>query len=346
MSQSGGGVTHAQLQQEIANAKSQLRGEFQSEIKRLMSEISAMARQVERAIETQTAAIIAGVAATTAAVVSTKSEISDTRNQLSEKLTLQLRSELQLELGRKLNVARSASAKFKQFYQDIRSRFEKSVEGVFINRTEYDERFNQIFEEYENKVRTIGEHIFQIRDEIRLVESSCSQSLETIYSLPMEVDLYRLDIRSQELDETVSLLEASRLLEIKSSLDNLKTAASQLSYPRALPKNERAGFEAIYIGSSTGDQDLMLAAKAVRNPGQSVSVDTGTIDSDDSILSPEILSTVIETLSKRQIQPLREEEYQELRDAVKTLIDDGIISPDDAAMATAVIESRKISQYV
>jgi len=346
MSQSGGGVTHAELRQAIEGAKRQLKAEFDSQIRELMKEISAMARQVERAIETQTAAIIAGVGATTAAVVSTKSEISDTRTQLSEKLTLQLRSELQLELGRKLNVARSASAKFKQFYQDIRSRFEKSVEGVFINRTEYDERFNQIFEEYQNKVRTIGEHIFQIRDEIRLAESSCSQSLETIYSLPMEVDLYRLDMRSQELDETVSLLEASRLLEIKSSLDNLKAAASQLSYQRALPTNERAGFEAIYIGSTAGDQDLLLAAKAIRNPGTSVSIDTGNINSSDSIISPEILSTVIETLSKRQIQPLRDEEYQELRDAVTTLSDDGIISPDDAAMATAVIESRKISQYV
>lgn len=175
MSQSG--VSQSYVDQRIDSLRNELKQHVNSRIAELMSEISSMARQLERAIETQTAAIIAGVGATTAAVVSTKSEISDTRTQLSEKLTLQLRSELQLELGRKLNVARSASAKFKQFFQDIRSRFEKSVEGVFINRMEYDERFNQIFDEYENKIRTIGEHIFQIRDEIRLVESSSSQSL-------------------------------------------------------------------------------------------------------------------------------------------------------------------------
>lgn len=311
-----------------------------------MSEISSMARQLERAIETQTAAIIAGVGMTTAAVVSTKSEISDTRTQLSEKLTLQLRSELQLELGRKLNVARSASAKFKQFFQDIRSRFEKSVEGVFINRMEYDERFNQIFDEYENKVRTIGEHIFQIRDEIRLVESSSSQSLETIYSLPMEVDLYRLDMRSEELDQTVSMLEASRLQEIKSALDELKSAISMLSYQKGIDAEQSTGLEALYVTSSTGDQDLLIAAKALRSPGGSITLDNSILDNPDSEISGEVVQSVIEALSTHQQRPLQEEEYEELREAIRTLSEDGIISPDDAALASAVVESRKVSIYV
>jgi hypothetical protein len=311
-----------------------------------MSEISSMARQLERAIEIQTAAIIAGVGATTAAVVSTKSEISDTRTQLSEKLTLQLRSELQLELGRKLNVARSASAKFKQFFQDIRSRFEKSVEGVFINRMEYDERFNQIFDEYENKIRTIGEHIFQIRDEIRLVESSSSQSLETIYSLPMEVDLYRLEMRSEELDQTLNMLEVSRLQEIKTSLDELKTAISTLSYEKGIATAQRAGLEALYVTSSTGDQDLLVAAKAIRSPGGSITVDNSILESPDSEISGEVNQSVIEALSTRQQRPLLEEEYEELREAIRTLSEDGIISPDDAALAGAVVESRKVSIYV
>jgi len=341
-----GGVSPSDLNRAINDLRRELRNEFNSKINELMSEISSMARQLERAIETQTAAIIAGVGMTTAAVVSTKSEISDTRTQLSEKLTLQLRSELQLELGRKLNVARSASAKFKQFFQDIRSRFEKSVEGVFINRMEYDERFNQIFDEYENKVRTIGEHIFQIRDEIRLVESSSSQSLETIYSLPMEVDLYRLDMRSEELDQTVSMLEASRLQEIKSSLDELKSAISMLSYQKGIGLEQRTGLEALYVTSSTGNQDLLMAAKALRSPGGSITVDNSILDNPDSEISGEVFQSVIEALSTRPQRPLQEEEYKELREAIRTLSEDGIISPDDAAMASAVVESRKVSIYV
>jgi hypothetical protein len=344
MSQSG--VSQSYVDQRINNLRNELKAHVDSRIKQLMSEISSMARQLERAIEVQTAAIIAGVGATTAAVVSTKSEISDTRTQLSEKLTLQLRSELQLELGRKLNVARSASAKFKQFFQDIKSRFEKSVEGVFINRMEYDERFNQIFDEYENKIRTIGEHIFQIRDEIRLVETSSSQSLETIYSLPMEVDLYRLEMRSEELDQTVSMLEVSRLSEIKSSLDELKAAVSALSYQQGLPNDQRSGLEALYVTSSTGEQDLLLAAQALRSPGGSITVDNSILESPDSDLSADIVKTAVEALTARQKRQLGEEEYDELREAIKTLSEDGIISPDDAALASAVVDSRKVSIYI
>jgi len=344
MSQSG--VNQSYVDQSIDSLRNELKEHVNSRIAELMREISSMARQLERAIETQTAAIIAGVGATTAAVISTKSEISDTRTQLSEKLTLQLRSELQLELGRKLNVARSASAKLKQFFKDIRSRFEKSVENVFINRMEYDERFNQIFDEYENKIRTIGEHIFQIRDEIRLVESSSSQSLETIYSLPMEVDLYRLEMRSEELDQTVNMLEASRLQEIKSSLDDLKDVIATLSYQKGIAAEQRAGLEALYVTSSTGDQDLLLGAKASRSPGGSITVDNSILESPDSDISDNVAQSVIEALSTRQQRPLQEEELEELRKAIRTLSEDGIISPDDAALASAVVDSRKVSIYV
>jgi hypothetical protein len=345
MSQSGGGLSRSEVQNIARYEAQKVEQRLEQKIQRLMDDIRRVGEQLKSAIETQTAAIIVGVGATTAAVVSTKSEISDTRTQLSEKLTLQLRSELQLELGRKLNVARSASAKFKQFFQDIRSRFEKSVEGVFINRMEYDERFNQIFDEYENKVRTIGEHIFQIRDEIRLVESSSSQSLETIYSLPMEVDLYRLEMRSEELDQTVNMLEVSRLQEIKSSLDDLKGTIATLSYQKGIAAEQHAGLEALYVTSSTGDQDLLVAAKAIRSPGGSITVDNSILESPDSDISAEVSQLVIEALSTRQQRPLQEEEYEELREAIRTLSADGIISPDDAALASAVVETRKVSIY-
>lgn len=346
MSQSSGGISAGEARAIARDEADRVRRDLEQKINRLMDDIRAVGNQLKSAIEIQTAAIIAGVGATTAAVVSTKSEISDTRTQLSEKLTLQLRSELQLELGRKLNVARSASAKFKKFFQDIRSRFEKSVEGVFINRMEYDERFNQIFDEYENKIRTIGEHIFQIRDEIRLVESSSSQSLESIYSLPMEVDLYRLDMRSEELDQTVSMLEASRLQEIKSSLDELKGAISMLSYQKGIATEQRNGLEALYVTSSTGAQDLLIAARAFRSPGGSITVDNSILDNPESDISEEVAQSVIEALSTHQQRPLQEEEYEELREAIRTLSADGIISPDDAVMASAVVESRKVSIYV
>ena len=307
----------------------------------IMRDIDQMSRELQRSIETQTAAIIASVGTTTAAVISTKDEVEQAKGQI----TLQLRSELQLELGRKLNVARSASSKFKQFFEDIKSRFDKSVQGVFINRNEYDVRFIQIFEEYEKKIRTIGEHIFQIRDEIKLVEEASSESLETIHSLPLEVDLYRLKLRSEELDQTIQLLEASRLHEIKSSLSKLQLAADSLSFNNLNSSDDRIGIEALLVKSNNNKSDLLMGADAQRSPGASVQLQSELLDNADNCLD-ENLQTILEHgLEQRQTRDLNNQEYQELQEAINTLSEDGIISPDDAAFAEAVINSKNIKTY-
>ena len=307
----------------------------------IMRAIDQMSRELQRSIETQTAAIIASVGTTTAAVISTKDEVEQAKGQI----TLQLRSELQLELGRKLNVARSASSKFKQFFEDIKSRFDKSVQGVFINRNEYDVRFIQIFEEYEKKIRTIGEHIFQIRDEIKLVEEASSESLETIHSLPLEVDLYRLKLRSEELDQTIQLLEASRLHEIKSSLSKLQLAADSLSFNNLNTSDDRIGIEALLVKSNNNKSDLLMGADAQRSPGASVQLQSELLDNADNCLD-ENLQTILEHgLEQRQTRDLNSQEYQELQEAINTLSEDGIISPDDAAFAEAVVNSKNIKTY-
>ncbi len=315
------------------------------QVNEIMRDINQMSRELQSSIETQTAAIIAGVGATTTAIISTKSEISDTRNQISDKLTLQLKSELQLELGRKLNVARSASTKFQQFFQEIKSRFDKTVQGVFINRNEYDIRFNQIFEEYENKIRSIGDHIFQIRDEIRLVETSNSESLETIHGLPMEVDLYRLTLRSEELDQTMQLLEASRLQEIKTSLSKLAETCEALSYPNLADEHQELGIEAQLVTSDSGSADLLVGADVQRAPGASMRLETSITSNPANYITENLSELIQGKLAPKAKRDLNEMEYKELQEAIQTLSEDGIISPDDAAFAEAVINTNSIQTY-
>ena len=317
-------------------------------VNEIMRDIDQMSRELQRSIETQTAAIIASVGTTTAAVISTKDAVDSTKNEVEQtkgQITLQLKSELQLELGRKLNIARSASAKFKQFFEDIKSRFDKSLQGVFINRNEYDVRFNQIFEEYENKIRTIGEHIFQIRDEIKVVENASSESLETIHSLPLEVDLYRLKLRSEELDQTMQLLEASRLHEIKSSLSKLQIAANSLSFNNLNTSDDRLGIEALLVKSDNNKSDLLIGADAQRSPGASVQLQSELFGNADNYLDENLQATLERILEQRQTRELNSQEYQELQEAIKTLSEDGIISPDDAAFAEAIINSNNIKTY-
>ena len=356
MTNSGSSITSSDIRQiargvareEASKVKTEINSrinEINSRINEIMRDIDQMSRELQRSIETQTTAIIAGVAATTAAVVSTKSEVSQTREQLSDNLSLQLKSELQLELGRKLNIARSASTKFKRFYQDIKSRFDKSVQGVFINRSEYNVRFEQIFEEYEKKIRTIGEHIFQIRDEIRLVEASSSSSLESIHKLPLEVDLYRLELRSEELDQTVQLLEVSRLQEIKEALTNLKEKSEQLCFSNIATGQGSLGLEATVLTSSNNSTDLLVGAVAERINGGSVSVNTRILQDESNGLSTGLSELIEAGLSAKERRDLSDSEYLELQAAVETLSKDGIISPDDAAFAEALIDTKNIRTF-
>ena len=315
------------------------------QVSKIMKDIDQMSQEIQNSIEAQTTAIIAGVGATTTAIIATKSELSDTRNQLSENLLLQLKSELQIELGRKLNIARSASTKFQQFYQEIRSRFDKTVQGVFVNRNEYDIRFNQIFEEYENKIRSIGEHIFQIRDEIRLVEASSSNSLETIHGLPMEVDLYRLQVRSEELDQAMQFLEASRLQEIRSSLSKLADTCEALSYPNSANNLQEIGIEAKLVMREKGPSDLLIGAEVSRTPGSSMQLQTSLISNPKNCFKEDLKEIIRDQMDQKTKRELSEMEYKELQDAIKTLSEDGIISPDDAAFAEAVINNQSLQTY-
>lgn len=60
----------------------------------------------------------------------------------------------------------------------------------------------------------------------------------------------------------------------------------------------------------------------------------------------ENLSELIqETLTSKEKRPLNEMEYNELQEAIRTLSEDGIISPDDAAFAEAVINAKSIQTY-
>lgn len=334
-------IARAEAQEALQQAKRYI----DQQVNEIMRDIDQMSRELQNSIEVQTAAIIAGVGATTTAVVSTKSEISETRNQLSDKLTLQLKSELQLELGRKLNVARSASTKFQQFYQEIRSRFDKTVQGVFVNRNEYDIRFNQIFEEYENKVRSIGDHIFQIRDEIRLVEASSSNSLETIHGLPMEVDLYRLQVRSEELDQAMQFLEASRLQEIRSSLSKLADACEALSYPNQANNLKEIGIEAKLVLREKGPSDLLIGAEVSRAPGSSMQLQNSLISNPKNYFKEDLKEIIKDRMDLKTKRELNAIEYKELQEAIKTLSEDGIISPDDAAFAEAVLNNQALQTY-
>ena len=148
-----------------------------------------------------------------------------------------------------------------------------------------------------------------------------------------------------QICQTIQLLEASRLHEIKSSLSKLQLAADSLSFNNLNSSDDRIGIEALLVKSNNNKSDLLMGADAQRSPGASVQLQSELLDNADNCLD-ENLQTILEHgLEQRQTRDLNNQEYQELQEAINTLSEDGIISPDDAAFAEAVINSKNIKTY-
>ena len=62
-------------------------------------------------------------------------------------------------------------------------------------------------------------------------------------------------------------------------------------------------------------------------------------------INENISELINEQLALKAKRELNEMEYNELQEAIRTLSEDGIISPDDAVFAEAVINQKSIQTY-
>ena len=264
-------VVRAELQQ-VYREINDVRRELQNEINRLeremrevgemiAAEIRQQTSQLGNQIENQTIAVVGGVAANTVMLERTKSQIEEDFSKTRTKLELQTEASLQIEVGKKMSDSVSLHGKLMAFGRDIRSRFERSLELFFMNRQLYNVNFKKIRDEYQNKIRTIGEHIFSIRDnDISPAVVAASSPLEEIHSLPMEVDLYRLKVRAENLDETLQMLKQSRFDAVLESLDSLEAGLSSqfaIDQPLASARDQRMAVVGLATLSSLSDDFLV-----------------------------------------------------------------------------------------
>ena len=269
-------VVRAELQQ-VYREISDVRLELQNEINRLeremrevgemiAAEIRQQTSQLGDQIENQTIAVVGGVAANTVMLERTKSQIEDDFSKTRTKLELQTEASLQIEVGKKMSDSVSLHGKLTAFVRDIRSRFERSLESFFMNRQLYNLNFKKIRDEYQNKIRTIGEHIFFIRDnDITPAVLAASSPLEEIHSLPMEVDLYRLKVRAENLEETLQMLKQSRFDAVLESLDSLEDSLSSqfaIDKPLTYTGGQRMAVVGLATMSSMSD-DFIIGRDAM-----------------------------------------------------------------------------------
>lgn len=337
-----GGVSASDFRREIDNLRNEFDGrirnveqkvsnlqtELWNEVARLEREMREIGNMIVGAINQQTAAIVGGVAANTVMIEGLKGKVEDEFERTIDKLDSQIESALQVEVVKKMADASSVRSKLSAFVSDIRSRFDKSIFNAAANRELYNLNFRKITDEYENKIKIIGSHIFEVRDQdIAPVLASAKVPYELTHGLSIEMDMARLSARSQNLDETVSLLRNSRVSEVLSSLGDLEKELAEFALPCDPPSADiELCVEAIVTHSATGSS--LYAGMKSRQVSEGLAANI-IHEADLGVYSAaEGRERVVAELEKADLRAAREDELAAIAAAAADLADRKLISTE------------------
>jgi hypothetical protein len=340
----------------VRNDISAVRNELHIEIQRLeremrevgemiAAEIQKQTFQLSGQIENQTVAVVGGVAANTIMLERTKLQLEDDFIKTRTKLDLQTEASLQIEVGKKIADSVSTHGKLSAFAKDIKNRFEKSIEGFYLNRQLYNVNFKKLFDEYNFKLRTIGEHIFFVRDnDISPAIKAAESPLEEIHGLPMEVDLYRLKVRAENLDEVLHILKDSRFDKVLNSLDSLEGSLDEHFGidSGGLPGSNTTMSTVVLATISPIATDVLVGRNAnYVSDGQSVNLDAANNELSvfESQKAQDYLFAAVSNKEKRDPTP---EEMGALLKAAVNLAQQKLISEEGVALFEDFIGSGNL----
>lgn len=353
------GISYAELQSAISALRAEMRGEInsvrgevrelhlwvKSEIQRLENEMREVGEMIVNAIDRQTVAVVGGVAATTVMLERTKQQIEDDFQLTRGRIEVQTESTLQIEVGKKVADASGLKGKLEAFFGDIRTRYDRSLVSVGLNFELYNQNFQKITEDYQSKLRTIGEHIFRIKlEDIAPAVKAARVPYEDAHSLPIEVDLKRLSARSANLDGTLDLLKTSRLDEVVHSLDALDRTLSRYSAPDMSGLHGPDGLlvQGLAVSSTTGLTMLSGHAAMKVEGDQAVALEVA-----DESLEPfhgkNAQQRVTQLVEKHSHRPVEAEEVLRLSEAATSLAQRNLISADALALFEDFLGSGKLS---
>jgi hypothetical protein len=209
---------------------SQNRCNCASEVDRLKSEINKEMTQIANAIHSMERSVNENLRAVRESVVAVGGKVhtagesnvkattkagEDLRKrleELQEALKKQTDAIVQLESVRTYSEARALASKSEKFTGEVDQQFTKAIQNVVANRQRFDAHFNDILNEYDSKLRTIGSHIFDIWEkDLHPTETAARLPSSVHHELSQEVDLERLANRARLLDSDLDMIRTQHL---------------------------------------------------------------------------------------------------------------------------------------
>lgn len=327
---------------------------IESQINELEREMRDLAQQMVNAIErqtdtlsseigTQTKLLAAEAAATVAMLEATRRQIASDFEETRQKLDVQTEAGLQVEIGKKIGEVKATFAKIQAFGNDIELRYEKSIVNAGVNTNLYDVNFDKIFTEYNNKVQTIGSHIFSIWDDVvQPAQAMAAIDPDEFFDVAIAVDLKRLKTRADHLDGTLRLLRSTRLDEILNSLHALDERLSKEFQLAVKSESHSVGLIEALACLSQGGRSMavgLMASGPDSKGGTRFSDSAPGLERYTSEQAFNLVTKVIDGQTKRKAS---DGELEELAVAAQKLVAKQMISQDDMLMFLDFLEQEEL----
>lgn len=240
---------------------------------------------------------------------------------------------VQTEVIRLLKEAKEPNDRVLTFAEEIEQRFAKTLESVYVVREQYDQLIGVATNEYENKLRVIGEHIFQMYEEDfrQWAEAPLSEASGRVVEMPIELDSVRLEHRRAALEARFDTLGddvIEPLLTAHRSLEH--TLASKFSVQVEGHGEEVALPVSLRVWSS-GKVDVLGTVKVTRDEHEGLKVSPAG----DPSIQEAAMKRVEPVASQLKTTTMGPNELAQLKQTLERLANEGRI---DASLLPGYLE--------
>lgn len=272
----------------------------------------------------------AEVVAVGAALLAVKTSTEDGFAATQRLQERQTNAMVQLDSVKTYTEAVALARKGASFGKEVDERFNKAVEGIVLNRVLYDKHFGAILQEFEEKVRAIGSHIYSIWEEdFSPLEKAARVPTSAYAEVSFEVDLQRLASRSAQLDQDLEMIRTQHLDPLV-ALDGNFVRTVRETYA--------------IDGAVEGDAYFVPAVVVLTADAAEVTVDRCAVAPSDAAAgeiaelepmgrAPAISAYCASPAARERVQrdcrtrPMTEAEKAQLVAAIKRLAERGLVSP-------------------
>lgn len=315
------GAAISALQQQVARAHARADA-HDRRIHAMEAELSNLANVLERVGRS----IEVRVDAANVLLGEVKTRLEEVEAQIVRTSEREVGTMVQLEVVPLVADATLASTRAQALQLEVDSRFDKAWEGVFLNRVLYDKHFSVISDEFESKIRKVGEHIYDVLSDLEVADSAARVPESATTSLPVEVDLASLSSRSAQLDEDLDLLHREHLTPLVGLEEQFESAmAAEYSLDASPPDGTRLLVPCVVAMSRNG-ATVIADSRALHDQttGTVVLAPQGNLpEHQGAVADPEWATRA---MSDVQSRPMTAEETGYIRDALRRLAEKQLIS--------------------